>query len=384
MHTRTKLLVLSVLAFVGLGLPKSAFGVAWPSVAADFARPLAELGAVITAYIIGYFLSALTSGDLARRVGAGRVLAAAGVLATVALIGYAAASAWLWLLVSAVGLGVSGGWIDAGINAHVARRHGPRAMGYLHAGFGIGATLGPAGITALLDAGTSWRWGFAALAVGQGVLAGFFLLARDGWNEADAANRPDRPRPAQRAPLVAALTMFALYAGVEVGTGQWAFTLLSEGRGIPTTLAGLAVTGFWAGLTVARLALGAFGHRVVPERVLAVSVVLALGAALALWWNPAGWAGPAALIVMGLALGPIFPLQTTLTPQRTGEAFTSLAVGYQLAAATVGGAVVPGGLGLLVAWQGLEVVGPVLAVATALLAVSIEVLRRLGGRAALV
>ncbi len=377
MRTSSRLLVLSVLAFVGLGLPKSAFGVAWPSAARDLSRPLAQLGSVITVYIIGYFLTAVTSGDLARRVGAGRLLAAGAVLASVALIGYAAGPSWHWLLASAIGLGAAGGWIDAGINAHVARRHGPRAMGYLHAGFGIGATLGPAGTTALLAAGASWRWGFAVLAAGQGLLAISFVATRRDWDAAGTGSEPVRARATRRLPLLAALAMFALYAGVEVGTGQWAFTLLSEGRGTSPAVAGLAVTAFWGGLTLSRIGLGVAGHRAAPERVLSVSALGALIGVLAVWWSPVGWVGPAGLVVMGVALGPIFPLQTTLTPRRTGEAFTSVAVGYQLAAATVGGALVPGGLGALVAWHGIEVVGPVLAVSTALLVISIEVLRRM-------
>ncbi|MDH3398489.1 MAG: hypothetical protein OEM81_11770, partial [Acidimicrobiia bacterium] len=75
-------------------------------------------------------------------------------------------------------------------------------------------------------------------------------------------------------------------------------------------------------------------------------------------------------------LGPIFPLQTTLTPSRVGAAFTPTAVGYQLAAATAGAAVIPGGLGILVTHFGLEVVGVVLVVTAVMMAGSIEVLSR--------
>jgi fucose permease len=106
--------------------------------------------------------------------------------------------------------------------------------------------------------------------------------------------------------------------------------------------------------------------------------MLALVGVGALWLDPVAWAGPAGLVVMGLALGPIFPLLTTLTPSRVGLAYTPTAVGYQLAAATVGAAVIPGGLGFLVSRLGLEIVGLVLVVTAVLLVGSIEVLRRLG------
>ena len=373
------LLALSVTAFVVLGMPKSAFGIAWPSVARDFERSVGDLGLVITVYVVGYFLAALGTGRMTRRFSVGSLLAVASGLATVSLVGYSAASGWLLLLVAAVCLGLAGGLIDAGVNAVVAVHHGARAMGMLHAGFGIGATLGPLMLTALIETDSSWRIGFAVLAVAQGLLALFYLGTRTEWTV--EPTRPDpglAARPDRKGVLWGALVVFALYSGVEVGTGQWAYTLLTEGRGVSTAAAGGAVTAFWAALTVSRLGLGAVGHRVSVHRLLAGSSVLVLVGAVALLWNPVDWVGLGGLMVMGLALGPIFPLQTTLTPSRVGIAFTPTAIGFQLAAATVGAAVIPGGLGLLVSRVGLEAVGTVLVVTAALMAGSIEVLRRIG------
>lgn len=360
-------------------MPKSAFGVAWPSVATEFDRSVGDLGLVITIYIVGYFVGSVGTGLMTRRFSVGSLLLIAAGLATVSLVGYAAVTEWLWLLLSAAGLGLAGGFIDAGVNAVVAVHHGARAMGMLHAGFGIGATLGPLVMTTLIETDTSWRIGFVILAVAQGVLALFYLRTRREWNvEPRTVDQPGTVGTDQKPVLWGALAMFGLYAGVEVGTGQWAYTLLTESRGVSTAAAGGAVTAFWAALTVSRLGLGVIGHRVSIDRLLGSSSFLVLVGVVVFWLNPAEWAGPAALVVMGLALGPIFPLQTTLTPQRVGVAYTPTAVGYQLAAATVGAAVIPGGLGILVSQLGLEVVGSVLVVTAVLLVGSIEMLRRLG------
>ncbi len=373
------LLALSVAAFVALGMPKSAFGVAWPSVATEFDRSVGDLGLVITIYIVGYFVASVGTGLMTRRFSVGSLLLVAAGVATVSLVGYAVATEWLWLLLSAVGLGLAGGFIDAGVNAVVAVHHGARAMGMLHAGFGIGATLGPLVMTTLIETDTSWRIGFVILAIAQGVLALFYLRTRREWNvEPPKVDQAGTVGTDRKAVLWGALTMFALYSGVEVGTGQWAYSVLTEGRGVSTAAAGGAVTAFWAALTVSRLGLGVIGHRVSIDRLLGSSSLLVLVGVVVFWLNPAEWAGPAALVVMGLALGPIFPLQTTLTPQRVGVAYTPTAVGYQLAAAMVGAAVIPGGLGILVSQLGLEVVGSVLVVTAVLLVGSIEMLRRLG------
>lgn len=375
-----RLLALSIATFVLLGMPKSAFGIAWPSVAGDLSRSIGSLGLVIAVYVVGYFLSSAATGALSRRFQLGRPLLAAAALATVSLVGYAAAASWMGLLVSAGGLGLAGGIIDAGVNAVIAVRYGARAMGMLHAGFGVGATLGPLMITTIIETNASWRIGFVILAVGQGALALLYVRTRSGWDVAvEPVDFSPAARTGRRSVMAGALVVFALYSGVEVGTGQWAYSLLTEGRGLSTATAGLAVTAFWAALTASRLVLGLIGHRVSVQQLLRVSSVLVVVGVAALWLNPVSWMGSAGLVVMGLALGPIFPLQTTLTPGRVGVAYTPTAVGYQLAAATVGAAVIPGGLGILVSGFGLEVVGAVLVVTAAMLVISIEVLRRMGG-----
>jgi fucose permease len=373
------LLALSVAAFVVLGMPKSALGVAWPSAAGDFDRSVGDLGLVITVYVVGYFLAAMVTGLLISRFSVGSLLTMAAGLATVSLVGYSTVLGWPLFLVAVVGLGLAGGLIDAGVNAVVAVHHGARAMGMLHAGFGIGATLGPLMMTTLIETDSSWRIGFVAMAVAQGLLALLYLRTRTEWNV--EPSRPDPSttiRPDRKGALWGALVVFALYSGVEVGTGQWAYTLLTEGRGVSTAAAGGAVTAFWAALTVSRLGLGVVGHRVRVLRLLGGSSLLVLAGAGALWHNPVEWVGLAGLVIMGLALGPIFPLQTTLTPSRVGVAYTPTAIGFQLAAATVGAAAIPGGLGLAVSRAGLEVVGTVLVVTAVLLVGSIEVLRRIG------
>ena len=62
-------------AFVVLGLPDFAHGVAWPSMRADLDRPLADLGTFLSVAAAGYLVVAVTTGRLAARsairVGAG-------------------------------------------------------------------------------------------------------------------------------------------------------------------------------------------------------------------------------------------------------------------------------------------------------------------------
>jgi hypothetical protein len=66
------------------------------------------------------------------------------------------------------------------------------------------------------------------------------------------------------------------------------------------------------------------------------------------------------LLLLGLALAPIFPLLIATTPARVGALHATHAIGFQVAAFYVGTAVLPGAAGLLARRLGLNALGPFL------------------------
>ena len=272
-------------------------------------------------------------------------------------------------------LGLAGGMLDSGVNAYVAVHRGTRAMGIVHTGFGIGSTLGPLLVTVFLALGVSWRIAFASLAAADLILALAFLATVSAI-EGNIGGADRRPSAGDnRLILGLSVTVFFLYAGVAAGTGAWTFSLFTEGRGISDGVAGLAVAAYWAGMTVARIALGVFGDRLDPNRVLTVSGIATVASLTVMWLAPTPWFGIVGLIASGVSHGAVFPLEVLLTPRRFGAAFTPWAVGYEIAGANVGVAVLSGSLGLLVGRLGIDVVAPTLVVLALLLWGAMELLR---------
>jgi fucose permease len=72
----------------------------------------------------------------------------------------------------------------------------------------------------------------------------------------------------------------------------------------------------------------------------------------------------------------MFPSFMSLTPVRMGPAHVANTVGFQIAAAMLGGAALISGFGLLADRVGLEALGPFLLVAGGLLTVVIALLER--------
>lgn len=357
------LLLLAYLAFIGLGLPDPLPGTLWPKVAPAYGLPNAALGLVLAALSAGYILAGLLAGRLIAALGIGGVLAASLAATALAAGGQALAPPWPVFVALAVLAGIGSGAVDAALNAWAAHKLAARHLNWLHACWGIGATLGPGVTTALLAAGAGWQAAYAAVAGLLAALAGAFLLTRGRWHAA----APDTTQghgtiTALRHPVVRLqMAVFVVYTGLEAGAGQWAATIFAA-RGATPAEAAFAATLFWASLTAGRIGLGFIVDRVGADRLLRLAMPVGAVAAAGF---AAGVADLACLLLLALALSPVYPTMMALTPARLGPLAVS-AIGLQVAAAMAGVALLPGAMGLAADLFGPGAV-PVLLVALAVL-----------------
>jgi fucose permease len=162
---------------------------------------------------------------------------------------------------------------------------------------------------------------------------------------------------------------FFVYAGLEVGAGQWAYSWLVEGRQVPAGAGAAWLAVYWGSLTAGRVALGALPSRVPIRTLLRTALAAVPAGVLVLWAGVGPAAGASGLLLLGLALAPIFPLLIATTPDRVGAAYATHAIGFQVAAFYLGSAILPGAAGLLARHLGLDVLGPFLLVTAIGLAV---------------
>jgi len=360
------------LAFAALGLPDGALGVAWPSVRRDFGLPLSGFGVLIIIMMAGHLLASVASGPAAARVGPARLLLWANVAFTASALAFAVAPGGWALMLAGLLAGAAGGLIDAGLNAYAAASFSPGVVTSLHACFGAGATLGPLLMGRLLEQGRSWRGGYGVIAgalVATTVLLALTRRALDGNGEADrtsdraATALPSVPRLAEtlRHPGVwLGAVLFCLYTGLEATPGRWAYSLLAEARGMAPERAAVAAAAYWGSMSVGRASWGLAARWLAPRLVLRVCLACAPLGALLVWRGAAGPLAVAGFVILGLCFAPVFPLLTALTSDRVGDEHAGHAIGLQVAAASLGGGALPGGIGLVARHTGLEVLGPFL------------------------
>jgi fucose permease len=382
---RLALICLAYIGFISLGLPDGILGVAWPSIRTSFSLSLDALGSLLVASTAGYTLSSFNSGRILARISVGVLLTLSAGATAISLVGYAIAPSW-WVLIGFGFLsGLGAGAIDSGLNTYVATHFSPRILNWLHASYGVGTTAGPLIMTSVLDANHPWQWGYLIVATVQFLLIGCFAVTRDWWRVPHTASSQSpstdavqtRTMSTLRLPVVwIGIFVFFMYTGVEVTVGQWTYSLFTQTRSISTTIAGQWVSIYWGSFTIGRVLFGAIVNRAPINFLLRLCMTsVVLGAAL-IWLNIANFLTVFGLMLIGFALAPIFPSLIATTPERLGSKHVANAVGFQVAAATIGAAVLPSLAGVLSGYFGLEVISIIIFVGTLFLFVLFEILVR--------
>ncbi|NND02177.1 MAG: MFS transporter [Acidimicrobiia bacterium] len=365
-------------SFVVLGLPDGVFGTLWPTQRSDMNLAVGDLSWIIVGYTIGYAGGSVASGHITARWSTSAGMRVALVASFFGLIGFGLAPDLRSLVLVAIVVGGGAGLLDPIVNAWVALRHSARAMGFLHAFFGLGAAIGPPFATSALSGGITWRGVFVILGFTQlGILA-IVWAKRGDFDSGDLhethADKTDTNHVESRL-LVLTLVWFFLVVGLEVSASSWAFSLLFEDRGVAEGTAALWMASFWGTFTLVRVLLGIVGDHLPQEGALWASIGVTLVGAALMWANPSGLAAGVSLPILGAGLSLLFPVMVLVTPRWLGPSRAAVATGYQFGAASVGVVVFSVLIGQFAEASGLEVLGPVLFAVTVAAAVLLLVMR---------
>lgn len=361
-------MLLAFIAYISLGLPDGLLGVAWPSIRRSFSLNHDALGALMISSTVGYLASSFFGGRLMAHFRLGVLLTASTLATGMALLGYAASPAWWAMVIAGVGSGLGGGGIDVTLNTYVASDHGDRLMQWLHASYGIGATLGPVIMTTAIALSGSWRCGYLVVGILQLALTICFLLTISLWEkkaDKSAASQETKPlnkydisvKNTLRLPAVwLSIFLFFLYMGVEVAFGAWSYSLLTESREVSPKLAGYWISSFWGLFTVGRISAGIYTLRINRLKLIAGSLLFAFAATVILALNINTPVNLAAITIIGLAIAPILPALISGTEERVGAEYSANTIGFQIAAMGIGGAAIPSITGVIAQQFSLEAI----------------------------
>ncbi len=187
------LLFIIYVAFIGLGLPDSLFGTAWPAIYSDLQLPFSYGSFVTTLVYLGTMISSMMSAKLINRFGTGRVTAVSTLLTAVAMIGYSLSPNYVFILLCAIPLGLGAGSIDTALNNYVAIHYSAGHMNFLHCFYGIGITISPIILAKTMTTSSGWRKGYVIAFAIQLVIAILLFLALPLWKKNSESDDDQEP-----------------------------------------------------------------------------------------------------------------------------------------------------------------------------------------------
>ncbi len=360
MKKQQRALIISYLGFIVLGLNDGMLGIAWPGIRNTFGRSNESLGILLGGFTTGYIVASLLNGTLIKRYGLATSLIASTLMMGLGSWLFSLSTGFAILIAFAASMGAGMALLDAGANTYAAANFRPRLLNWMHACFAVGTMCGTALMTATLNNNFEWRVGFMIAGSIYLMMLLPYLLTRKDWQIDNFTNATEKssditPLDTLRQPVVLLLLLvFLLYVSLEIGFGNWIFTILTESRGISTVTAGTWVSLYWGSFAIGRIVLGFIETNVV--RVIRYSIAGIFFGLLIWWLNPGEWANFVGLAIIGFSNASVFPGLVALTPALVGNAHTPNAIGFQLAASGIGAAVIPGIAGLFADWSTLEII----------------------------
>jgi len=156
------------------------------------------------------------------------------------------------------------------------------------------------------------------------------------------------------------------YVGVEVTIGGWIVTFVIDKRGGGAS-SGYLTSGFFAGITLGRVALLWINHKVGERRVVLIYILLAIGLEVTVWLVPSLDANAIAVAFIGLVLGPIYPIVMNRTGRLVPPWLLTGSVAWIGGFGQAGSAVLPFATGALASKFGVGSLQPLLITIMALM-----------------
>ncbi|KAF2428831.1 MFS general substrate transporter [Tothia fuscella] len=366
--------------FVIMGANDAAVGALIPYLEEYYHLTYTIVALVFLSPLFGYVASALLNPMIHDKLGQRGVGIIAGACHLIAYVAAAVHPPFPVIVVFFILAGFGNGLADAGWNAWVGNMaNANEVLGFLHACYGLGATIAPFIATTMITKGhLPWYYFYYIMVGAAGVEVLFSAWAF--WEASGAEYRAAHPRtsgakgnrmkealwgPASRVTWLCALFL-AGYVGVEVALGGWITTFMLRVRHGSPFASGMTATGFWLGMTVGRVVLGFVTPRIGESLAILIYLPICMGLELLFWLVPQFYVSAVAIAIQGAFLGPLFPAAVLAVSRLLPKHLHVSSIGFAAAFGGGGAAVFPFAVGAIAQAKGVQVLQPI---ALALLAV---------------
>lgn len=331
----TLLIIIIFTAYIGLGIPDSLLGAAWPAIYPDLGVPVSYAGFVSAIVSCGTIISSFMSAKVISRLGTAMVTALSTALTAAALLGYSLSGSMIWLCVFALPLGLGAGSVDTALNNYVAVNYKATHINFLHCCYGIGVAISPYLMSLALSDGNNWRSGYRTMACIQASLAVMMFASLPVWRkvgerkskapvETKVLSIPQVLKiPAARASVCVLLGSCALESACLI----WGSTFLVETKNVAADKAAELITLYFAGMALGRFTSGLLASKLSSLRLIILGEALTFAAIIGMALSPNALAASISLLFIGFGNGAVFPNMTHLIPLHFGKEISQSVIG---------------------------------------------------------
>ena len=346
------LLIIIYIAFIGLGIPDSLIGAAWPAIYTDWAISESSVS-IITLTISGCtVLSSVLSTGILNKFGAHKVSAVSTAMTAIALIGFSLSPNLLVMWLCAIMLGLGAGAIDAGLNNYIALQYTANHMNLLHGFYGIGVSASPY-IMSLAISGGAWRKGYLYAFILQSIITVILFASFPLWKKSDSSSAEEKPKKLSmlemfRMSKLRTVWVIMLATNIiEYVCGIWGSYYLIKTKGLSVAEGAVALTLYYAGLASGRFLSGILAQKIYTWKRIYIGLTRLLGAIIMLLIPNVAVLSIAGLFAVGFGNGSIYPNFLHLTPYNFGKDISQAVMGSQIALAYIGVMIAPPMFGLI-------------------------------------
>ena len=338
------LLIVIYLGIIGLGLPDSILGTAWPAISAEFAVTLSAASVVSMIINACKAFAGLTNNRIVKKIGSPAMALVSTLLIAAGILCFSFSKSLFVLFLAAIPVGFGSGWLDTVLNNYVAKYYKAMHVNWLHFFWGIGATAGPIIVSTFMNA-SSWRTGYLVVVGILTLLALMFTVSFPLWKKVKknlpAASMEDNVYVSNKEAMKTKgvlLTMLSLfcYVGFEVTGGFWLTSYLVEQKALDAVTAAAWTSYFYMGITVGRLVAGFLAIRLSDQTIIRLSCILAICASILFILPLPIECTIVGVIMMAFGAAPLFPTVIHTTTVRFGVHKSQAVIGLQMFSAFAG------------------------------------------------
>ena len=341
----TFLLIIIFIVFIGLGLPDSAIGAAWPALHLDLGLKVGLQSLISACVSLGTVLASLFSAKLVNKFGTPLVASISTVLSGLALLGFSLSNSIWLLLAMSIPLGFGAGAIDAALNNYVATHYKSSQMNFLHSFYGMGVTLSPYIFSFTLYGNNDWRSGFRIIFIILIAIAIISFASIPLWKKvAKTIPQEEQFTPVTlkfkemaKMPMVrTAWVLFFSTCALEFLCGTWGCTFLVKMKNITEANGAKLITLYYVGIALGRFLSGLVSKKISCGGILTIGFALVFIGVLTLFLPISPIIVAVGFLLIGLGNGPTFPNLTHVTPIIYGKERSQSIIGTQMASCNLG------------------------------------------------